>query len=154
MFPRNVLDRVVQYPRRYKFALVSGTSDTYDLIPVPGIIAEEGTPINKGYLQPIEQTLLELQLLNAGYVGRSVTLDWTAEKLVNCQKFWSGQNGTRNVIKQISYAWNAQKLVESEVYLFHDYDENNQLIETRQFNVAYTWNADKLCTMIDIQEVV
>lgn len=52
---RDVKDRVVQYPRRYK--LVEVSDGIYDLIPVTGIVTEEGTPINKAYLQPIEDGL-------------------------------------------------------------------------------------------------
>lgn len=52
---RNVKDRLIQYPRRYKLTQVE--SDTYDLEPVTGEIIEEGTAINKAYLQPIENTL-------------------------------------------------------------------------------------------------
>ena len=43
-------DRVVQYPSRYKLTPVSGTSDTYDLEAVPGVVTAEGTPINKANL--------------------------------------------------------------------------------------------------------
>jgi hypothetical protein len=54
---RDVKDRVVQYPRRYQ--LVEVQPGIFDLIPVPGVITEEGTPINKAYLQPIEDALAD-----------------------------------------------------------------------------------------------
>jgi hypothetical protein len=145
-------DRMVERPRT--FNVQNNGDETVTLIPAPGVIANPGTPVNAAMLNGIESDILQLQILNANYLGKSVTLNWNEQKLVNWQKFWSGPNGTGNVIKQISYAWNAQKLVESEVYLFHDYDESNQLVETRQFIVNYMWNENKLCTMIDIQEVV
>lgn len=43
-------DRSVEYPNRYQFNLVGGTDNIYDVIPAPGEITEEGTPINKGTL--------------------------------------------------------------------------------------------------------
>lgn len=52
---RDVKDRVVQYPRRYQ--LVEVQPGIFDLIPVTGTVTEEGTPINKAYLQPIEDGL-------------------------------------------------------------------------------------------------
>ena len=52
---RDVKDRVVQYPRRYQ--LVEVSQGIYDLVPVTGTVTEEGTAINKAYLQPIEDGL-------------------------------------------------------------------------------------------------
>jgi parallel beta-helix repeat protein len=52
---RDVKDRVVQYPRRYQ--LVEVSQGIYDLVPVTGTVTEEGTAINKAYLQPIEDYL-------------------------------------------------------------------------------------------------
>ena len=43
-------DRVVQYPARYQLVLVAGTTDTYDLVAVPGTVSAEGTPLNKANL--------------------------------------------------------------------------------------------------------
>lgn len=54
---RDVKDRVVQYPRRYQ--LVEVSQGIYDLVPVTGTVTEEGTAINKAYLQPIEDALGE-----------------------------------------------------------------------------------------------
>lgn len=43
-------DRVVQFPSRYQLVPVSGTTDTYDLVAVPGIVTEPGTNLNKANL--------------------------------------------------------------------------------------------------------
>lgn len=43
-------DRNVQYPSRYKLTLVEGTSDVYELTPVPGEVSAEGTILNKANL--------------------------------------------------------------------------------------------------------
>lgn len=51
---RNVKDRIVQYPGRFKMVEVSGQPGVFDFEPVPGDIIEEGTDINKAYLQPLE----------------------------------------------------------------------------------------------------
>lgn len=40
-----MIDRSVQYPNRYQLTEVS--NGVYDLIPAPGTITQEGTPINK-----------------------------------------------------------------------------------------------------------
>ncbi len=52
---RDVKDRVVQHPRRYRLTQVE--PNIFDFEPVPGTITESGTPINKAYLQPIEDGL-------------------------------------------------------------------------------------------------
>ena len=62
VFPRAVNDRVVEFPRRYQLTLVPGTTDTYDLVPVPGVVTEEGTPINKNHLQLIENALADVSI--------------------------------------------------------------------------------------------
>ncbi len=51
-------DRSVQYPARYQFTPVTGTTDTYDLAPVPGTVAEAGDDINTGNLLPDETAQL------------------------------------------------------------------------------------------------
>ena len=55
VFPRTVKDRVVQNPKRFQFTQIE--PNIYDLTAVPGTITEQGTAINKAYLQPIEQSL-------------------------------------------------------------------------------------------------
>lgn len=57
---RDVKDRVVQYPRRYRLVPVTGQEDIYDLSPVTGTVTEPGTPVNKAYLQPIEDNLQDI----------------------------------------------------------------------------------------------
>lgn len=54
---RDVKDRVIQYPRRYKLIPVAGTTDTYDLEAVPGTVTEAGTAVNRAYLLPMESAL-------------------------------------------------------------------------------------------------
>lgn len=70
---RDVKDRVVQYPRR--FQMVEVQPGIFDLIPVTGTVTEEGTPINKAYLQPIEDGL-ENALEKTGD-GKDVTVTFT-----------------------------------------------------------------------------
>lgn len=62
---RDVKDKVVQYPGRYQLVNTSNGQvlGTFDLTAVPGIVTEPGTSINKAYLQPIEQILYELLLV-------------------------------------------------------------------------------------------
>ena len=43
-------DRVVEHPNRYQLVPVAGTTDTYDVVPVPGTVTEAGTAINKALL--------------------------------------------------------------------------------------------------------
>jgi len=39
-------DRISQYPNRYKLVLVEGTTDTYDLVAIEGVVENNGTPLN------------------------------------------------------------------------------------------------------------
>jgi len=71
VFPRNIKDKVVEFPHRYKLTSVSGQANTYDLTPEPGVITDAGTAINKGYLQPIEQELYERSYLYADSIKGS-----------------------------------------------------------------------------------
>ena len=45
-------DRIVEFPNRYKLAPVAGTTDTFDLVPVPGTVTEEGDDISKDNFLP------------------------------------------------------------------------------------------------------
>lgn len=63
---RDVKDRVVQYPHRYQ--LVEVSTGTFDLVPVTGTITQEGTAINKAYLQPIEDALAG-GIYNSSYIA-------------------------------------------------------------------------------------
>lgn len=40
-------DRSVEYPNRYRMTLVPGTTDIYEMTPVPGEVYEEGTLMSK-----------------------------------------------------------------------------------------------------------
>lgn len=63
--PRDVKDMVVQYPNRFK---IDGVSHTIE--PDFGIVTEPGTPINKEFLQPIEDFLATVDLFEIGsYTG-------------------------------------------------------------------------------------
>lgn len=103
----------------------------------------------------IEETLeniTALLLLNDAYAGRSVTIDWDlVNTLCNWQKFWSGVTGTGNLIKQIDYVYDADKLCQTESFTFRDYKEDGTLLRTRTCVVTYTWDTtNKLCTGIDV----
>jgi len=56
-FPRTVTDRIVEYPNRRRLTPVPGQTDVFDVSREEGTILEEGTAINKNYLQPIEDGL-------------------------------------------------------------------------------------------------
>ena len=148
MYPRDVKDRLVQFPSRYRLLPVGGTTDTFDLVPITGVITETGTPINKEFLQPIEQTLLKLQLMNASIMGSSVTYDWNAQGLPNWEKSWSEGLGKGQVIKQVDYVWNSQGLPDEERYRFF-----GQEGDFKEFIVYYTWNSQGLPTMLNVVEV-
>ena len=51
----NVEDRIVENANRYQLVLVAGTTDTYDLIPVPGTVTKIGTPINRALFAEIQE---------------------------------------------------------------------------------------------------
>lgn len=40
-------DRSVEFPNRYQLNPVEGENNTYDFVPVPGVVAAPGTPVNK-----------------------------------------------------------------------------------------------------------
>lgn len=50
-------DRVVQYPQRFKMVPVAGTTDQFDFVPVPGEVAEIGTPVNSALLDYLGNTI-------------------------------------------------------------------------------------------------
>jgi hypothetical protein len=49
----DVKDRIVEHPHRYQLIPVSGETNTYDIIAKPGVVTEEGTPINKALFKSI-----------------------------------------------------------------------------------------------------
>ncbi|PKM69186.1 MAG: hypothetical protein CVU95_00975 [Firmicutes bacterium HGW-Firmicutes-2] len=90
--PRDVKDRIVQYPRRYQLNEVAGQTDVFDLVPVPGTITEEGTPINKAYLQVLENMFATL-------VPVGVITMWSGS-IASIPDGWAlcdGTNGTPNL---------------------------------------------------------
>lgn len=56
---KEVVDRIVQYPNRYKLTDVSTGQDlgTYDFTEVPGTVQQEGTEINAELFNSIEQDI-------------------------------------------------------------------------------------------------
>ena len=44
-------DRIVEFPRRYKLQVVDEAQHIYDLVPVTGVVTEEGTPVNATNLE-------------------------------------------------------------------------------------------------------
>ena len=72
VFPRTVDDKAIEHPGRYQLTLVAGTTDTYDFIAVPGIVTEEGTAVNKTYLQPIENELANLDAIASVYAYKNL----------------------------------------------------------------------------------
>jgi len=116
----------------------------YNWTPVDGVADTDLNSWNKSL-----DNIAQLLLLNAATMGRSVTLDWAANKLPNWQKFWSGAAGTGNLIKQIDYTW-SEMFCQTEQYTFYDYSETGTLLRTRQCLVTYTWDENNLCTGIDV----
>lgn len=57
-------DRSVQFPNRYQFVPVAGTTDTFDLVPVPGVVSAEGDDLSKANLLK-DATAEALKLLPA-----------------------------------------------------------------------------------------
>lgn len=45
-----MMDRVVQFPHRYKAVKVAGEENVFDFVPMPGVTTEVGTPLNKATL--------------------------------------------------------------------------------------------------------
>lgn len=73
---RTIKDRLLQYPKRYRLNLVAGETNVYDLEQITGSITEAGTPINSGYLQPLEDAVASIPVFqNAGGTGTAITLD-------------------------------------------------------------------------------
>jgi hypothetical protein len=91
-----------------------------------------------------------------GYHGKSIEYDWNTDNLVIQERHFDaigGSGGIGNLIKQIDYTWNTDGTVQSEAYTLKDYDTGGTLIRTRQFTISYTWNTDKLPTLIDISDI-
>lgn len=70
-------DRVVQYPNRYELTNISG--DIYDITPSPGVVTEEGTPINKATIDNVIAGITEVvgTYVGDGEASRTITLGFT-----------------------------------------------------------------------------
>ncbi len=77
-------DRNVQFPSRYKLVPVVGTSDIYDLEPVPGEITDAGTPVNK------QTTLQDATAKSLGLTQPDPTIDDAFQKLSGCTYIQTG----------------------------------------------------------------
>lgn len=80
---KEVVDRIVQYPNRYKLTDVSTGQDlgTYDFTEVPGTVQQEGTEINAELFESIEQ-----DIENAGNFNPNGTYpDLTAGEATHAQ---------------------------------------------------------------------
>ncbi len=51
---KDIKDRNVQYPHRYKLNAISGQSDTYDIVAEAGTITEVGTIVNRSLLMEMQ----------------------------------------------------------------------------------------------------
>lgn len=56
-----VLDRIVQYPNRYRLVKVEDTEDVYDLIPIEGEVLQSGTRLSSHLFDSIAQDLNKLK---------------------------------------------------------------------------------------------
>lgn len=85
-------DRSVEYPNRYRMTLVPGTTDIYEMTPVPGEVYEEGTLMSKGNMmddntenviwgdaadRTVNQALLKLAL--SVYAGEGMVVNVTVQ---------------------------------------------------------------------------
>lgn len=61
----NALDRVVQYPHRYQLTPVSGETNVYDFVPVPGTVTATGTNINRALLMAMQGFYGQTTVFNA-----------------------------------------------------------------------------------------
>lgn len=50
-------DREVEFPNRFKLVPVNGTTDTFDLVPVPGQVTKEGRALNKEFFDSIKSEI-------------------------------------------------------------------------------------------------
>ena len=75
-------DRIVENPRT--FSVQNNPDGTITLIPAPGQVAQEGTPVNAAMLNGIEKDLTELSLISSnikGTVAQVTFVDGKAEKI-------------------------------------------------------------------------
>ena len=128
MIPRAVRDRAVEHQRRYKLEIVNGTTDTYDLTPIPGVVTESGTVINKGYLQPLEDAVGSI------FNGDRVSYTWVnglpTEEL--------HRDLSNRIVKQVNYIW-LNGLPQTVTTTLNSYNDAGALIEAKTKTETYTW---------------
>ena len=66
--PTTWKDRIVEYPRRIKLKKQNGTEETVEYEPMPGVVVEEGTPLNAEQMQKIEDGLKNHELSEMPHV--------------------------------------------------------------------------------------
>lgn len=75
-----MMDRVVQYPHRYKAVSVAGQDNVFDFVPVPGVITEEGTVLNKALFDAL--------------VPIGIVAAWAGSIIPQCWHICDGTAGT------------------------------------------------------------
>lgn len=126
-------DRSVEYPNRYQFNLVGGTDNIYDVIPAPGEITEEGTPINKGTL---------LSEATASKLGFASTDDPTVDDAFNAVPKLSQIRQTLPVAEGMTVqAGDVVDVVDGEIGVNYDTKDNGLLIT----NTSSTTIANRQC---------
>ncbi|WP_130862442.1 glycine-rich domain-containing protein [Bacilliculturomica massiliensis] len=73
-------DRIVEYPHRFTLMQVSGQPNTFDLVAAPGIVTEEGTPLNK------ENLLSDEVASQYGLFGDAATVNNALFRLTVCNQ--------------------------------------------------------------------
>lgn len=53
-------NREVEFPTRFKLMSVNGTTDVFDLVPVPGEITKEGRALNKEFFDSIKSDVNQI----------------------------------------------------------------------------------------------
>ncbi|HCX63439.1 MAG TPA: hypothetical protein DHU59_13520, partial [Clostridiales bacterium] len=80
---RDVKDRAVEHPRRYR--LIQVEPGIFDLEPITGEVIEPGTLINKAYLQPIEEAIEDIEdgttVVQNAYSANNAVISDRATKL-------------------------------------------------------------------------
>ena len=124
--PRDIKDRVIQYPQRYTLTEIS--AGVYDLIPVTGTVTEVGTFMNRAYLKPIEDEL--------GYIAQDkdadTSLTYTGIDLTGVIEYWADGTTKKN---DITLTYTSEKLT-SVVTL--QYNQSGVLQRTITETLGYT----------------
>ena len=121
VFPRQISDRAIQFPRRYELTEVA--PNVYDLTPVTGTVSTAGTYVNKALLQPIEDilglsglapyeandveliydtgVLIRVEETVSSTLRRKTQLNYTGEDLTSVVTTTYADNGT-TVLQQVT----------------------------------------------------